>query len=63
MIMVRRGKETTEVNLKGELGTLMHETISVVESIRSLIIEKVNDNPEFAIFQFVNALIDAAYGK
>ena len=63
MITVKRGKETTEVNLEGELGTLMLETISVVESIRTCIIEKVNDNPEFAIFHFVNKLIDAAYGK
>lgn len=63
MIFVRRGKETTEVNLEGGLGTLMVETILVVESIRECIIEKVDDNPAEAIFLFVNELIDAAYGK
>lgn len=62
MITVKRGQDTTEVNLDGELGTLMLETISVVESIGNHIADNV-ENYEEVIFHWVDELIGAAYGK
>ena len=62
MITVKRGKETTEVNLDGELGQLIMESISVVESLGNQIVDKV-ENHEEVIYQYVEELIDAAWGK
>lgn len=62
MITVKRGKETTEVELDGKFSDLMLESISVVVSIHSYIVEN-SEHPEEIIFHYVNLLIDAAWGK
>lgn len=62
MITVRRGKETTEVDLEGVMTELILESFSVVKSISMQIIERA-DNPEEAIYHYVNDLIDAVYDK
>ena len=62
MITVKRGKEKTEVILDGELGQLIMESISVVESLRNQIVGRV-ENSEEIIYQYVEELIDAAWGK
>lgn len=62
MIRAEMGKERTTVELEGQLGDLMFESISVVESICSNIVEN-SEHSEEIIFHYVNVLIDAAYGK
>lgn len=62
MITVRRGKETTAIQLDGDLRTLLLESISVIQGIRSEIDKRVED-PEVVIYHWVYELIDAAYGK
>ena len=62
MITVNRGKTHTEVTLDGELNQLIMESISVVESLRTQIVDNTENSAEI-IFQYVNALIDAAWGK
>lgn len=62
MITVERGKEHTSVELEGTLGDLIMESISVVESIRCQIVDKI-EKPEEVIFHYVNELIDTAWGK
>lgn len=62
MITVRRGEETTVINLDGTIATLILETISVVEAHRNELVNRA-DNPEEVIFHFVNDLINAAWGK
>lgn len=62
MITVKRGKETAEVELNGQLGDLILESISVVEEIRSHIVANIENSDE-VIFHYVNELIDTAWGK
>ena len=62
MIRAEIGKERTTVELEGQLGDLMNESISIVESIRLQIVDHLG-NSEQVIFQYVNALIDAGWGK
>ena len=62
MITVKRGKEKTEVTLDGELGQLIMESISVVERLGNQIVDNV-ENYEEVIYQYVEELIDAAWGK
>ena len=62
MITVERGKEYTKVELDGQLGDLILESISVVEEISCHIVDNIENSDE-VIFHYVNDLIDAAWGK
>lgn len=62
MITVKRGKETTAVQLDGSLRTIIYESLSVVEAIRKEIVEKTED-PEEVILAYVKDLINVAMDK
>ena len=62
MITVNRGPEKTEIILDGELGQLIMESIAVVESLRTQIVDNVENSADL-LYQYVDELIDTAYGK
>ena len=62
MIIVNRGKETTDVVIKGNFSDLMLESILAVKSIIAQIIDNA-EHPTEIISDYLDALIKNAWGK